>query len=92
MITSRTTWAGCHRDEIPSRERPPVVRVEPYLGRLHIALPGWELDWVLRQDQRDMRRFYALAFDGTRHGHHSPRQLIRQVVLPLVPMYAGRQK
>lgn len=47
---TRGTWAGAYRDEIPSRERPAVARTEPYTGRLHIALPGFEIDWVLRQD------------------------------------------
>jgi hypothetical protein len=88
---TRSTWAGAYRDEIPSRERPPVVRAEPYIGRLHLALPGFEIDWVLRQDQRDMRRFYALDLAGNRHAHHSPREMLREVVLPLVPVYAGRR-
>ena len=49
------------------------MRAEPYIGRLHIALPGWEIEWALRQDQRDMRRFYALDLDGHRLGHSAYR-------------------
>jgi hypothetical protein len=86
---SRATWAGCYRDEIPSRERSPYSRPEPYIGRLMIDLPGYSLEWTLRQDMRDMRRFRGIDLDGVTHTHHAPRELLRHVAL-LVPVYSGR--
>lgn len=85
----RATWAGSYRNEIPSRERGPYVRPEPYLGRLLIDLPGFALEWTLRQDMRDMRRFRGIDLDGTVHAHHAPRELLRHVS-GLVPVYSGR--
>ena len=86
----RATWAGSYRDEIPSRERPAYVRQEPYIGRLLIDLPGFAMDWTLRQDMRDERRFYAVDLDGAKHEHAAPRELMRRVAL-LVPIYSGKR-
>lgn len=88
---TRSTWAGGDRADIPSREREPWARPEPYIGRLHLALPGCSIEWVLRQDVRDMRRFRALDLDGNLLAHAAPRELIRETLLPLVPVYAGRR-
>jgi hypothetical protein len=87
----RDTWAGCYREDIPSRERAVWEPPQPHLGRLLIALPGFSLDWTLRQDMRDMRRFRALDFDGLLHGHAAPKELLRQVAL-IVPTYCGARR
>lgn len=87
----RETWAGCYRDEIPSRDRGLWEPPQPYIGRLLIALPGFDLDWTLRQDTRDMRRFWALYYDGGRRGHAAPKELLRQVAL-IVPTYSVRSE
>jgi hypothetical protein len=84
-------WAGAYRDEIPSRQHAPYVRPEPYIGRVLIDLPGCSIDWALRQDMRDMRRFRALDLDGALLAHAAPRELIREHLLPLVPVYSGRR-
>jgi hypothetical protein len=82
-----TRHNGGERSDIPSRERHPYQRQEPYIGRLLIELPGFSIDWTLRQDMRDMRRFYALDAEGARHGHAAPKELLRCVAL-LVPRYS----
>lgn len=86
---ARRTWAGSHRDEIPSRERPVVDAWQPYIGRLLIDLPGYGLDLTLRQDARDLRRFRAIDLDGIQHAHAAPRQLLRDLAL-VVPVYGLR--
>ncbi len=78
---------GSERSDILSREREPYTRPLPYIGRLLIALPGYSIDWTLRQDMRDMRRFYALSANGERMGHAAPKELLRSVAL-LVPRYS----
>ena len=85
----RATWAGDCRDDIPSRQHAPYQRPEPFIGRIMIALPGFDLDWTLRQDMRDMRRFRAVDLDGIVHAHRAPREMLREDVLRLVPVYAG---
>ena len=85
---ARSTWAGCYRDEIPSRERAPVVRPERFVGLVHIELPGFSLQWSLPQDMRDMRRFRALDLDGIQQAHAAPREMMRHLVL-IVPSYHG---
>ena len=82
--TPSTRHNGSERSDIPSRER---YQPTPYIGRLLIALPGYAIDWTLRQDMRDMRRFYALDADGNRHAHAAPKELLRGVAL-LVPRYS----
>lgn len=79
---------GSPRDEIDSRERDPWERPQQYLGRLMIDLPGYSLDWVLRQDMRDMRRFRCVDLDGIVQQHAAPRELLRRVAL-IVPHYSG---
>jgi hypothetical protein len=86
---NRATWAGSHRDEIPSRERPVVNAWVPYVGRLLVDLPGYGLDLTLRQDSRDPRRFRAIDLDGIQHAHAAPRELMRQLAL-IVPQYGAR--
>lgn len=83
---NRTTWAGSDRCDIPSRARP-YARQDQYVGRLLINLPGYSLDWTLRQDMRDMRRFRALDLAGMEFAHAAPKELLRQVAL-LVPRYS----
>lgn len=73
---------------IISRDRGPYTRPQPYMGRLLIDLPGYTLDWTLRQDMRDMRRFYGIDLAGERMAHAAPRELLRQVAL-IVPRYAA---
>jgi hypothetical protein len=85
---ARSTWAGCHRSEIPSRHRGEWVAPSPFIGALRIILPGFDLDWSLRQDMRDVRRFYALDLDGNRHAHAAPRELMHELAR-VVPRYSG---
>lgn len=87
---ARTTWAGCERSDIPSRDRGTYVRPEQFIGRLLIELPGYSLDWTLPQDMRDMRRFRALDLAGVEYAHAAPKELLRQVAL-IVPHYHGQR-
>lgn len=87
---NRSTWAGCHRSEIPSRERGAWVAPEPFIGSVRIILPGFALDWTLRQDMRDPRRFYALDLDGAAHAHAAPRELMHALA-KVVPRYSGQR-
>jgi hypothetical protein len=81
------TLARSYRDEIPSRVRDAWELPQPYVGRLLIALPGFAIDRTLRQDTHDMRRFWALDFDGARHEHAAPKEQLRQVAF-IVPKYS----
>ncbi len=87
---SRQTWAGDYRDEIPSRARGAYVKPQPYLGRVLVDLPFFSLEWALRQDMRDMRRFRALDLDGIEQAHATPRELMRHLAT-LVPVYHGQR-
>lgn len=69
-------------------EREEYRRPQQYLGRLLIDLPGFALDWTLRQDMRDMRRFRAVDLDGIAHAHAAPAELLRKVAL-IVPHYSS---
>jgi hypothetical protein len=81
----RDNWVGSYRDQISSRHRGAWELPQPYVGRLLIALPGFSIDRTLRQDTHEMRRFWALKFDGARQ-HAAPKELLRQVAF-IVPMY-----
>lgn len=83
---ARSTWQGCERSEIPSRERAP--QPERFIGSCRIILPDFDLNWTLRQDMRDPRRFYALDLDGKLHAHAAPRELMRDLAL-IVPHYTS---
>lgn len=85
----RRTWAGCYRDEIPSREYLPYTKPEQFIGLCRIILPGYEIDWTLRQDMRDPRRFRAVDLGGVLQAHAAPRELMRRLAT-LVPVYSGR--
>ena len=62
-----------------------------YLGRLLIDLPGFSLDWTLRQDMRDMRRFRAVDLSGVTHEHCAPAEMLRRVAL-IVPHYGSARR
>lgn len=79
-------WLDHYRTATPKREREPYQRPEPFIGRLLLIVPGFTLDWTLRQDMRDLRRFYAIDLDGNRQDHAAPKELVRNVAL-LVPRY-----
>jgi hypothetical protein len=87
---ARHTWAGCHRDEIPSREYGPYTKPAPFIGMCKIILPGFDLDWVLHQDMRDQRRFAALDLDGVLQRHATPRELAGHLKT-ILPSYGGRR-
>ena len=86
----RKTWHGVPRVDIEDRERPPVEEWQPFVGLIQIRLPFFDLDWTLRQDSRDPRRFRALDLEGNLHAHAAPRELMRQMAL-IVPQYSGRR-
>ena len=69
-------------------EREPFVPYEPFLGRLHLVLPGYTLDWTLHQDRRDLRRFRAVDLDGVRQLHCAPPEMLRRAAL-IVPHYSA---
>ena len=72
-----------HRDDLPVEL---YARQVQFIGLLHLELPGYSLNWTLRQDMRDPRRFAALDLGGILHGHAAPKELLRQTAL-IVPTY-----
>lgn len=46
------------------------------------------MNWTLRQDMRDMRRFYVLDLDGELHMHAAPPEMMRKLAL-IVPHYSA---
>jgi hypothetical protein len=48
-------------------------------GRLLLIVPGVNIDWTLIPDRRDVRRWYAVDLDGTRHAHAAWPTIMRMV-------------
>ena len=86
----RKTWHGMPRCEILTRQHPPYERPQPFLARICIVLPGFDLEWTGHQDMRDMRRFRWVDMDGALHEHAAPRETMRALSL-IVPRYSGRR-
>lgn len=77
-----------HRHGTLPEPREPYQRPQPYIGLLRLDLPGYSLDWTLRQDLRDMRRFRAVDLDGIQRDHCAPAEMLRRLAL-VVPHYSA---
>jgi len=74
-----TTYAPRRADIHAEPLRGVWTRPEPFIGRLALIAPGISIEWTLRQDMRDMRRFHALDLDGQSHGHATPKELLHRL-------------
>ena len=89
MFYLPNTHGPIDRSELPSRSEP-RDDVRP-LGRLVLAVPGLDLDWTLRPDRRDVRRWYAVDMDGKARAHAAWPTILRELASGQ-PQALGRRR
>ena len=70
-------YAPIDRSQIPSRSNLRDDMRAP--GRLLLIVPGVDIDWTLIPDRRDVRRWWAVDLDGTRHAHAAWPSILRDL-------------
>lgn len=78
MTTYRTQWhAPIDRSDIASRSDPRDDLRE--VGRIHIVAGHINIDWTLRPDRRDVRRWYAVDLSGIVRAHAAAPTILRDI-------------
>ena len=65
------------RSDIPSRADPRDDMRRP--GRILIDVPGLSIDWILKPDSRDVRRWRAVDLAGVEHMHAAWPTILREI-------------
>ncbi len=77
MIYLPSGYAPIDRSQI-LRRSDPRDDARP-LGRLLLDVPGVSIDWTLRPDRRDVRRWYAVDQGGDVQAHAAWPSMLREL-------------